>query len=172
MPLEKIQAVKFTEAEELKMKQEAVRLALTPEQAKFIKWVKEVTVKGYVPVNTIGFANIISTEDSNLFIVNPIDGNGNLYNIITIAINTDEIDGNILLPTISQIIPQDIYPTITDNFGFQLKIFNSGSNGNNVYIQSAVTDGIGSETQIELGDNASAILSPTFTNNWSIQLTK
>lgn len=172
MPLEKIEAVKFTEAETEKMKQEAVRLGLTPEQEKFIKWLKEVTVKGYVPVNTIGFANLITTEESNLFIVNPVDSNGVLYNIITIAINTDNVDGNILLPTISQIIPENIYPTITDNFGFQLKIYNSGSNGNNVYIQSAVTDGIGSETQVELGDNASAILSPTFTNNWSIQLTK
>ena len=166
------------EADALDIRREAIRLGLTPQQEKFLKFVKEVKAKGYVEVPVIGFTTITTTKGNNrgnnrgnnAFIVNPVDSNGNLYNLVTLVVNTDDADCNVLLPTIAKIVEQNIFPTIDLNIGFQIKIFNSGSGS--IFFQSAFEDGIGEQRDIELGTKASAILSPVATNNWSIQLTK
>ena len=167
-------AIAKKEADALDIRREAIRLGLTPQQEKFLKYVKEVKAKGYVEVPVIGFTTITTTKDikkgDNAFIVNPVDSNGNLYNLVTLVVNTDDADCNVLLPTIAKIVEQNIFPTIDLNIGFQVKIFNSGSGS--IFLQSAFEDGIGAQRDIELGTKASAILSPVATNNWSIQLTK
>jgi hypothetical protein len=172
-------AIAKKEAEALDIRREAIRLGLTPQQEKFLKYVKEVKAKGYVEVPVIGFTTITTTKGNNTkgnnkgnnaFIVNPVDSNGNLYNLVTLVVNTDDADCNVLLPTIAKIVEQNIFPTIDLNIGFQVKIFNSGAES--IILQSAFEDGIGAQREIELGTKASAILSPVATNNWSIQLTK
>ena len=157
---------------ELKEKQEAIRLGLTPQQTAFLKYVKEIRAKGYTDVSTLGFTTVTSTEEKNQFVVNPTDLNGVLYNLVTLAINTDDAEADIILPTISQIIAQNIFPTIDLNLGFQVKIFNNGSNGNKVGVNAGFEDKIGSELRFEISDNSSLILTPVFTDNWSVQITE
>ncbi len=177
MPIEdrlekEVNAVDFTKEELERFRREAIRLGLTPEQDKFIKWVAEIKRKGFVNANTSNLGSITPTSEVSQFILNPTDDNGTPYNFVTVLVNTDENEGVILLPTISQIIEQNIYPNIGGNFGFQLKIFNNGNNGNSVYVSTPPTDAIGTSTQYELEDNASLILSPVSSNNWSVILTK
>ena len=163
-------AIEKKEADALDIRREAIRLGLTPQQEKFLKYVKEIKAKGYVEVPVIGFTTITAITGNNAFIVNPVDSNGNLYNLVTLVVNTDDTDCTVLLPTIAKIVDQNIFPTIDLNIGFQVKIFNSGAES--IILQSAFEDGIGAQREIELGTKASAILSPVATNNWSIQLTK
>lgn len=165
-------AVEFTKDELDNLRREAIRLGLTPEQAKFIRWVAEVRKKGYVNATTENTVILNPKSSLSAFILNPTDANGNLYNFVTVLVNTDENDGNILLPTISEIVEQNIYPNISGNFGFQLKIFNNGSEGNSVFVQSAFEDQFGTSGQIELLNNASLVLSPVSSNNWSVVITK
>jgi hypothetical protein len=177
MPIEdrfekEVNAVDFTKEELERFRREAIRLGLTPEQDKFIKWVAEIRKKGYVNANTSNLGSITPTSEVSQFILNPTDANGTPYNFVTVLVNTDENEGNILLPTISQIVEQNIYPNIGGSFGFQLKIFNNGNEGNSVFVQSASPDQFGTTQQIELGDNASLVLSPVSLNNWSVILTK
>jgi hypothetical protein len=177
MPIEdrlekEVNAVDFTKEELERFRREAIRLGLTPEQDKFIKWVAEIKRKGFVNVTTQNTVIITPTSKLYSFYLNPTDANGNLYNFVNVIVNTDENEGDILLPTISEIVEQNIYPNISDNFAFQLKIFNNGNNGNNVFVSVPPTDAIGTESQYELGDNASLVLSPVSSNNWSVILTK
>lgn len=164
-------ATEKKEADALDIRREAIRLGLTPQQKKFLQYVIEVKAKGYVEVAVIGFTTITAIrEGNNSFIVNPVDSNGNLYNLVTLVVNTDSIDCNVLLPTIAKIVEQNIFPTIDLNIGFQVKIFNNGAGS--IKLNSAFEDGIGVQKEIVLKSKGSAILSPVATNNWSIQLTK
>jgi hypothetical protein len=177
MPIEdrfekEVNAVEFTKEELERFRREAIRLGLTPEQDKFIQWVADIRKRGYVNANTSNLGSITPTSELFNFILNPTDANGTPYNFVTVLVNTDENEGEILLPTISQIVEQNIYPNISGNFGFQLKIFNNGSNGNSVFVRTAIADQFGTSETYELGDNASLVLSPVSSNNWSVILTK
>jgi hypothetical protein len=168
-----VSAIEKTQEDDLALRREIAQLGLTPEQAKFYQWVREVRAKGYVDTYTVGFSELtMVAKENTYFSINPTDNNGNFYDVITIAVNTNEDSCSLFLPTISQIVEQNIFPTIKQNIGFQIKIVNVGESGNDVTVGSAFSDSIGSINQIDLPDNASIILTPVFTNNWSAQVTK
>lgn len=115
----------------------------------------------------------ISTELNALndFILNPIDNNGNLFNSVTIIVDTSKGDFTLNLPSIAP-SNRTTTPTLDNSLGFNLNIVKSTGDEFKVIINSNVNDTIGSVQQIALNRQGSAILSPVSTNMWDAQITQ
>lgn len=115
----------------------------------------------------------ISTDTGALndFVLNPIDNNGNLFNSVTIIVNTALGDFTLNLPSIAP-SNRTTTPTLDNSLGFNLNIVKSTADDFKVIINSNVNDTIGSVQQIALNRQGSAILSPVSTNMWDAQITQ
>jgi hypothetical protein len=115
----------------------------------------------------------ISTEETSLndFVLNPIDNNGNLFNNVTIIVDTTLGDFTLNLPSIAP-SSRTSTPTLDSSLGFNLNIVKSTGDEFKVIINSNVNDTIGSIQQIALNRKGSAILSPVSTNMWDAQITQ
>ena len=116
------------------------------------------------------YYEIVATPTSNLFTLNPIDNNGNLFPNVTIVVDTTLVRFTLNLPSISIAVDPN-EPTVNNSLGFNLTIVKSTTDINAVNVFAYGDDTIGGGTNIQLTKNSCAILSPASTKMWSALIT-
>ena len=113
----------------------------------------------------LGYYKIASTPTANNFILNPIDDNGNLFDNVTIVIDTTLSPFTLILPQIAPDVDPNT-PTVNNSLGFNLSIVKSTTDVNKVTIVALGTDTIGGSTNGVLEEKGCFVLSPVSTEMW------